>query len=267
MPNETLYRQVYNELLLRIRTGIYSSGSRLPTEDQLSADFSVSKVTTRQAIEMLVSQGLIQRWPGRGTFVSEDLSGRVARSLTGFAIDIDRDRRAIGVDTLEIRSVNPSSGIASALQRDPGMIASHVKRLRTVNGEPVMCLNHYLPQPPLPEDLEDSRDWLFFRAYLVKVHGIIPGRNEAVLRAISADSSMSKLLHVTEGTPVLSFRKLFFDLVDKPCEFVYGIAITNTWSYRTISYHTGDESPAPEWWNGIDLGTNKSSPTKEEAER
>ena len=261
MPNEPLYRQVYNELLLRIRTGTYSSGSRIPTEDQLSAEFSVSKVTTRQAIEMLVSQGLIQRWPGRGTFVSEDLSGRVARSLTGFAIDIERDRRAIGIKTLEIRSVNPGSWIASALQRDPGMIASHIKRLRTVNGEPTMYLDHFLPQPPLPEDLEDSRDWLFFRVYLVKMHGIIPSRNEAVLRAIAADSSTSKLLNVTEGTPVLSFQKLFFDLLDRPCEFLHGIAITNTWSYRSTSYHTGAESPAPGWWNGIDSRTDKSSPT------
>jgi GntR family transcriptional regulator len=258
MVKEPLYRQVYQELLSRIRNGSYSSGSRLPTEDQLGKEFAVSKVTTRQAIEMLVAQGLVQRWPGRGTFVAEDLSGRVARSLTGFAVDIERERSQIGIETVAIRSLRPSRWIEAALQRDSGMIATHVRRIRTLAGKPIMYLDHFLPQPPLPEELEDSRDWLFFRAYLVKQHGIIPSRNEAQLRAINAHGEICELLQIDEGTAVLGFKKLFFDLSDRPCEFLQGMAITSQWSYRMISYHTGAEVTPPTWWDEIDYCTEES---------
>ncbi|MDW7658510.1 MAG: winged helix-turn-helix domain-containing protein, partial [Bacillota bacterium] len=66
-----LYRQVAERLYQDIRSGYYKYGSRLPTEDALCVRFGVSRFPLRQALKILADEGLIERIPGRGTYVAE----------------------------------------------------------------------------------------------------------------------------------------------------------------------------------------------------
>ena len=66
-----LYRQVADRLRQDISTGDYTSGSRLPTEDALCVRFGVSRFPLRQALKILADEGLIERIPGRGTYVAQ----------------------------------------------------------------------------------------------------------------------------------------------------------------------------------------------------
>lgn len=67
----TLYAQVANVLRQRIHSGQWSAGAQLPTLDELEKEFRVARVTLRQALTLLESEGLIWRRRGRGTFVSD----------------------------------------------------------------------------------------------------------------------------------------------------------------------------------------------------
>jgi GntR family transcriptional regulator len=67
----TLYAQVANVLRQRIRSGQWAASDQLPTLEELEREFHVARVTLRQALNMLESEGLIWRRRGRGTFVSE----------------------------------------------------------------------------------------------------------------------------------------------------------------------------------------------------
>ena len=66
--NEPKYTQTKAFILRMIDEGPYESGSRLPTEAELEARFQVSRNTLRQAIGELVSEGILVREQGRGTF-------------------------------------------------------------------------------------------------------------------------------------------------------------------------------------------------------
>jgi len=233
VARDPLYRKLYQSLLSDIQSSRHAAGGRLPTEAQLADQYRVSKTTVRKALEMLASQGLVERWPKRGTFVSQDLGGRVARDTSGFSLDMDRDRTRLGVQTVLLESTQPGPRVAAALGLGAGAIANHVRRLRTVSGKPVMCIDHYIPQPPLPEALEASKDWLFFRAYLVQEHGILPIRYELAARAIGASDVVSSILDVPIGEPVFFVRKLLFTSDDKPCEYLESWVRTDRWQYRT----------------------------------
>lgn len=66
-----LYHQLADILLTRIRDGQYPSGSRIPAELKLADAYRIGRPTVRQAIELLVNKGVLERRRGAGTFVRE----------------------------------------------------------------------------------------------------------------------------------------------------------------------------------------------------
>ena len=71
-----LYLQVASTLRRRVETGLWAPGSQIPTLDELAAEFSMARVTLRQALALLEDEGLIRRQQGRGTFVADHLPER-----------------------------------------------------------------------------------------------------------------------------------------------------------------------------------------------
>jgi len=65
-----LSAQVADELKVRIRAGEWATGSRLPTEAELVAQYAVSRSTVRQAVKSLEGQGMVTSRQGKGTYLS-----------------------------------------------------------------------------------------------------------------------------------------------------------------------------------------------------
>lgn len=79
MPGKKfLYLTIYEQLRDRIQSGQMLPGDRLPSEEELSQAYSVSRITVKKALERLREDGLIHRVQGRGTFVRaiEPAAGR-----------------------------------------------------------------------------------------------------------------------------------------------------------------------------------------------
>jgi GntR family transcriptional regulator len=71
--SRTIFEQVNEILRDRIRQGAYGAGSRLPSESELSEEFSVSRATIRTVLARLAAEGLILRKQGDGTYVNESI--------------------------------------------------------------------------------------------------------------------------------------------------------------------------------------------------
>lgn len=61
--------RVYEQLLKMMLNGTFPGGSWLPSEPKLAAQLGVSRMTLRQALELLQEDGLIQKHHGKGNFV------------------------------------------------------------------------------------------------------------------------------------------------------------------------------------------------------
>jgi GntR family transcriptional regulator len=70
---QPFYLSLSNQLRSEIVEGNWPSGTQLPTIDQLSDRYGVAKVTVRQALGVLASEGLIERVQGKGTFVADGI--------------------------------------------------------------------------------------------------------------------------------------------------------------------------------------------------
>lgn len=84
MEKEPLYRKIYDDLLGGIENGKFPSGSRIPSEKELAEQYHVSRITSKKALEMLAERNLIERMPGKGSFVlgqdSESSEGEKAEN-------------------------------------------------------------------------------------------------------------------------------------------------------------------------------------------
>jgi DNA-binding LacI/PurR family transcriptional regulator len=73
--NDLLYKKLKNILAEKIYRGEFSDGQLLPTERDLAAQYDMSRVTVRKALELMAAEGFVIRHQGRGSIYREKTSG------------------------------------------------------------------------------------------------------------------------------------------------------------------------------------------------
>ena len=106
-----LYEQLRKALLEAITSGKLSAGTKLPTEEELCAQFGISRPVARQAYNMLIEEGFVERMRGRGTFVrSPDTRGRFLNTQLSVAAEgggLDVEKTAGAVCTAQAGTQGP----------------------------------------------------------------------------------------------------------------------------------------------------------------
>lgn len=69
--SKPMYEKIFDEVKDSILTQAYKPGERVPSEKELAETYSVSRITSKKALEMLAAERLIVRKPGRGSFVTD----------------------------------------------------------------------------------------------------------------------------------------------------------------------------------------------------
>ena len=71
---EPLYEQIYKHILADIEKGELQPGDRVPSEKELSDQYSVSRITSKRALQVLEQQGFVDRARGKGSFVAKNIA-------------------------------------------------------------------------------------------------------------------------------------------------------------------------------------------------
>ena len=214
-----LYHQVANILRQRIEDGIYPVGARLLAEDELAAEFDVSRATIRQAVGELVIEGLIVRRQGRGTYVQARDSKVLQQRFRGSLGDLIREsHRAKTRNTELTHDTQIPVRIAEALQLESPR-GTVVKRTRTMDGQPFALTITYLP-PDLGRII--TADGLRGKALmeLLMDNGIVLSSASQAIRAQLADVDVCSQIDVEVGAAVLMVERIVHDLTGRPVEYV-----------------------------------------------
>lgn len=145
--NTPIYLQLSNFLRLQIKSNVLKPGEKMIPEEDLCRILNISRTTVRQAINLLVEQGLLVRFRGKGTFVSEQKFSRSFNHLYNFSSDM----RAIGVkpsSRVLVQEVVDTRGsyVQEALElSDDNARAFHLLRVRYADEKAVIIENTYLP--------------------------------------------------------------------------------------------------------------------------
>lgn len=76
-----LYEQIVQQIEESIEKGLLKPGDQLPAERELALKFGVSRTAVREAVKALHEKGLVEAYPGRGTFITSDTSNTIRLTL------------------------------------------------------------------------------------------------------------------------------------------------------------------------------------------
>ena len=174
-------------------------GSPAPSERELVARFGVARMTVRQALDALVAEGLLERIPGRGTFVAQP--PKTAGRLTSFTEEIRRRGMLPESQTLLARVEQAGPGVARALDISPGDPVLHWRRLRRADQAVVCVEDAYLNEVLLPGFLQHGTPTSLYDA--LESRGLRPTQVEDSIAAERAGTDEAALLEIEAGDPVL----------------------------------------------------------------
>jgi GntR family transcriptional regulator len=212
-PRESGLKHVLVREYVRALVSEAAPGSAAPSERELVARFGVARMTVRQALDVLVTEGLLERVPGRGTFVAHPRR-RVGR-LSSYTEDMKLRGLLPESQTLVARREQAGPGVARALDISPGDAVIHWKRLRRADQQVVCIEDAYLNEVLLPGFLQSGMPTSLYDA--LEARGLRPNWAEDSICADSAEAEEAGLLEVPVGTPVLRHSRRAL-LGDKPVE-------------------------------------------------
>ena len=202
-----LYRTVSQALRDRIAGGTYEAGARIPSVEELAAEFAVSTITIRRAIRDLSLEGLLIGRQGLGVFVAT--KRRIVRSLTADRIlpieeDVKRAGLEPGIRELDMTLVGAES---EATLRSFG--AGHggfyrIERVLLADGEPIGLDTVWLPRrlgDRLKADLRGH-----FIMPLLASHKVPIDHVDYRFEAATATDAQAALLDIVTGLPLLVIR-------------------------------------------------------------
>jgi len=211
----TAHSLVTQQLRNDIAAGRFPTGVALPTEAELCDTHGVSRQTVRRAFQDLVTEGIVYRVPGKGTFVS-NAQGKYIRSsgsideLLALAVDSD-------LEVLSPPQIVIDINAAGRLHLDTDQVMS-IRFRRLHHDRPYCVTAAFLPTAwgVRLQDIDDlCRVGVLRNTTVLSMVQRAAGRPIAgadqTITAVAADETVAAMLDCSPGDPLLRIDRLYFD--------------------------------------------------------
>ncbi len=201
------YQEIADELRHRARSA--APGSLLPSESELSAEFSASRVTVRRALDLVRDDGLIAARQGLGWFVSTEPIRQSLERLGTIESQVETSGRDAARKVLEFSFETPPPHVAELLGPDTVL---RVKRLNLADGAPFAVVTVWCPGKIGHQlSMADVERRPFSELIDVELRGATQ-----TIGADSAEPPIAELLAVPVGSPLLRCRRVTTNLAGTP---------------------------------------------------
>lgn len=231
-PGKPLYAQVEEIIRRRLIDNYWKPGDVLPSEFELARELSVSQGTVRKALNDMVTENLLERRQGRGTFVSE-YTERRALFFYFNLIGPDGERTMPVSRVLACEQRGATEGERDRLQLEPNDTVIALHRVRSLGDSPAIVERLTLPQKlfpglgsktKLPENL-----YRFFQGE----YGVTVAKAGESVRAVAANPLEAQLLGVMPDAPLLEIDRVAVTIDGRPIE--WRLSRCNTSNYRYVA--------------------------------
>ena len=218
-PGQSRYGWLAGTLRSRILHGEWAPGDAIPPEALLAKTCGVALGTMRQALSLLVSEGLLERRHGKGTYVTSGLGG--ASMMRFFRFRTSGELQATPRSRILSKLVRlASEDEAEGLSLPPGSSVMSLERLRSVGEQPCLLESIVLPLPLFAALTEsDTRHWddLLYPMFQ-RVCGVVIHRAQDQLSFTQLNATQAQRLDLTTGHPCARVHRQAFDLANQCVE-------------------------------------------------
>lgn len=150
---QPVYRRIAAQLRERIESGAYGPSDQLPSEKDLMVEFEIARGTAREAVNLLVQEGLVTTRQGRGAFVRRrrpmvlrpqaEFEPAPSEEMDRFMAQITAEGRA-PAQTIAVEIITPPLYVAEKLGSTDDVVVVR-RRTRSIDGEPYNINDSYFP--------------------------------------------------------------------------------------------------------------------------
>lgn len=216
-----LHKQISDWLKQEIRSGALEENEKLPSENDLSDKFDVSRVTVRRALQTLENDQLIYRCQGLGSFVSDQRTHQSFSFLNDFSEELAGSGLKPSSKLLSFghENIKDKKGILSYLDLRNKEIAVKIERIRLGNGDPIAYDTTWMPvfYGQLIEGYDLENTTIF--KILEKEFEIPIEKGCYRIESTLAGDELASHLSVEKNTPLLLINRIAYTIGDKPVYF------------------------------------------------
>lgn len=213
------YLRIHEELRARILAGHYEHDGPLPSQRALSAEFGVTVMTVRQAIELLKDEGLLLTRPGTGTFAVPRRFAYSIGPLRSLAQEMAAQGLSMRTRVLTFRRVAAPARAAAQLGLPSGAPVYLLERVRSIDGSVAVYQRSHLPlelgRSARRHDLSTRSLYEVFAEEL----GVAVTRASERMYPIVLHGPKAALLEQPPGSPAILSERLSRDLEDRAVLF------------------------------------------------
>ena len=203
-----LYNQLAAYIKLQIQAGVYKPGEMMIPETELCTLLNVSRTTVRQSMNLLLDEGLIVRFRGKGSFIAEQKLRRNINYMYNFTESIRSLGATPGSVVLTCAVEQPDKTVRERLRLAEGADVFTLTRLRCANGTPLLLETSYIPYYLCPgiETLSFVSASLYNT--LANQYGLNLHHAEETIEAIIIDRKTAAQMQITTKMPGYRIERL-----------------------------------------------------------
>jgi GntR family transcriptional regulator len=229
-----LYHQLYSVLREAILDGTIPCKAQMPTEQQLSEAFDLSRITAKRAMDELAAEGLVARFRGKGSHVTYQYQPEPVRApLVGMLENLVEMGKRSRVRVVSIDETVPPGDIRKLLQLGDGETAHKVVRVRANReGEPYAYYVSWtagIRRGFTKRTLEKKP-----RLDVIRDNGIHLSKVEQMLSAENASVKVAGYLDTEPGAALLSMRRLSSDENGSVVDVLDGLYNPDRFQYAMV---------------------------------
>ena len=208
---QPLYLQLETIIRNQIEMGILNPGDRLPPEVTLAEEYGISRMTARRATNALVTDGILVRQPGKGTFVADDKVPFMVTTLSSFSRTMRGLGLAVTSKVIALDLVEPPPKVIRDLNLQPGQMAVFLRRVRYINGEAIAIMSSYMPGAYFQALQEADLSHQPITQVMEAASGLEIVKADDYVEASLARPEEAALLGIVVGAPVFLGRGILYE--------------------------------------------------------
>ena len=194
-----VYYQLKEDILRKIRGGVWKVGQCIDSERELSESYGVSRMTIRQALGELVQEGILVREKGKGTFVCEPKVKQ--KDMMSFSEIIKKSGRTLETKVIEFTKIATPEDLVDTFPFDE---VYKINRNRIVDGECIANELVFIPSDYCGFINEEKLKGSFYK--ILEEFGYSVEYSESSIKAIIMDEENKKIFGVDEQVPLLQIN-------------------------------------------------------------